>query len=101
MGIRVECQIVLGDVSYDVSVEHFRGSPSSYDDPGDGGETYPDNIVSVTYASGAEDVTTFGVLLLEYACYFGSKILSEAEDRLLDDLHAQAETYAAESEDDR
>jgi hypothetical protein len=99
MGLQIDCDIVLGEATYTVSVEHFRGSPASYDDPGDGGETFPENIVNVTYPSGAEDVTTYGVLQLEYASYFGIGA-SDAEDRLLDDLSAQAELYLSEREED-
>lgn len=89
--------VIIGDVIYNVTVRHYPGSPGGYDDPGDSGETWPDNVVDIELPTGREDVTTFGVMLLAYAHYEGVA-LEDAEEHLIDALHLRAQAIHDEQD---
>lgn len=89
--------VILENVIYHVTVRHYPGCPGGYWDPGDSGETWPENIVDIEFPTGREDVTTLGVMLLTYAHFEGID-LEDAEEHLRDALHIRAQVIHAEQD---
>lgn len=96
----VEVAIEVGDRRYAMTVISYSpGSPSSWEDPGDGPEIDISGIVEVSGAMSGEEFVTYETFITELALERGISI-DKAEDFATDFATQRTDEYFADRYDD-